>query len=256
MTFPKLNRRDRRHLASGLRRQDPRLIPTVNELEQMLHRADDAEYVTALEVENRHTVAQMNKMHDTFERSFNNWQLYQEVPEYAQLALGAKLAEQRAEALEVLRVDIPDLPRNLPEVVQLVERLYPDGITFTDDARASAEDAAFQDPWVSWRLLRALATVLPDLLGQDVDIPTEFKSRTGFELAFSEGCATKHDARLMRSRTTLLWNRTVYESGHIKYGNKPPKLLRVHFAIETFSAPIIVTHCGDHLKTAGTRRKT
>jgi hypothetical protein len=51
------------------------------------------------------------------------------------------------------------------------------------------------------------------------------------------------------------WTIDVGVVAHIKFGSKAPRLLRIHFALDRDSQRVIVGHCGDHLDTAGTRRR-
>jgi hypothetical protein len=109
-----------------------------------------------------------------------------------------------------------------------------------------------------WRVLHALATTLYDLVFADIpigDLPTRFRNLTGIELAITEGQQTKRDDRLM------LLRRDVDDRGqpiditpHLKLGDHPPRLLRVHFAIDRERRLLIIGHCGDHLDTFGTQR--
>jgi hypothetical protein len=42
---------------------------------------------------------------------------------------------------------------------------------------------------------------------------------------------------------------------HVKWGNRVPKLLRVHFYVDRQKGKLVIGHCGDHLDTYGTRRR-
>jgi len=109
---------------------------------------------------------------------------------------------------------------------------------------------------VAWRLLRSMATTLFDLYGTGVDLEREFSNRTGFELALTESGATKAGAEIYRQRLVRHADRIIYAGGHVKFGNRAPRLLRVHFAFPPDSPRLLVTHCGDHLETAGSRRRS
>ena len=88
-----------------------------------------------------------------------------------------------------------------------------------------------------------------------MDVEREFRDRTGLEMALTEGRATKRNGELWRERALISNNRTYYAMGHVKYGRRPPKLLRVYYAVPVDSSVIVIRHCGDHLPTAGTRRR-
>lgn len=45
-------------------------------------------------------------------------------------------------------------------------------------------------------------------------------------------------------------------TAHVKCGdNRPPKLRRVYYYLHHDEKVLVVGHCGDHLDTAGTRRR-
>ena len=111
-------------------------------------------------------------------------------------------------------------------------------------------------PHVAWECLYAVATVLPRLAFEEFskDLPSLFRSQTGFELSLTEGKMTKKDSALMSLREITFDDRQWNMSPHIKYGTRSPKCLRVHFALDDDAQRVIIGYCGDHIKTAGTRR--
>ncbi|HWQ14635.1 MAG TPA: hypothetical protein VNL77_17695 [Roseiflexaceae bacterium] len=164
-----------------------------------------------------------------------------------------------APALHALR----EFPKTLPAMLDLIAGLFPDRVRVTERALASAEVAAIgatREVRLCWRVLHALATDLYDLVFADApvgDLPRRFQERTGIELALSESSATQANPRLMALR------RSIDDEGlpiditpHLKVGDRPPRMLRVHFAIDRARRLLIVDHCGDHLETAGTARST
>jgi hypothetical protein len=199
------------------------------------------EYVKELEVENQ-------VLNQTLRAALPQMV---ELPERHDAHRMAVELQLRVETLEQLRPEIEELPTDLSGVVELIERIYPDRIVFTPEARKSASDAAFQNIHIAWRLLRSIAVTLFDLCGTKCDLEREYRSRTGFELALTETSATKALREAVRQRTTIYRNRYLMSDAHVKYGSKPPRLLRVHFSI---AEVIVVSHVGDHLETAGTRR--
>ena len=102
-----------------------------------------------------------------------------------------------------------------------------------------------------------VATVLPRLAFDESskDLASEFQRRSGFELSLTEGKMTKKDQALAGLRKITFEGRQWNVSPHVKYGTKPPKCLRVHFALDTDEQRVIVGYCGDHMKTAGTKRR-
>jgi hypothetical protein len=245
-----LNRAQKRFLSRGLRRKDPEAVRCAERIETWIRRADDVVYVRALEDENVRVAETNREAQQGIDQVLANADVYRAF-DLEEMKKRAELAELKVAALEAARIDIQELPRNLLDVLDLVHRSYIERIVATDAARASAEEADFQDPFIAWRLLRGLAVVLPDLMRSSVDIPREFQARTGFELSLTESKTTRGDSKLMKRRTAEFLGRQIQEHGHVKFGNRPPKLLRVHFA---FHGSVVITHCGNHLDTAGTRR--
>ena len=176
-------------------------------------------------------------------------------------------AKRRAAAIEktvsVLRT-FRELPSNLAEVVDLIESLYGQHIVFTPRARQTAADARLNEvadaSQIAWRVLQATATVLPKLAFDEVvgagTLPERFRSETdGLELALTEGSQTNKGGRFATVRSLEFDGKHWDISPHVKFGNKPPKCLRVHFALDQSAGRIIVGHCGDHLPTAGSQRR-
>jgi len=185
-------------------------------------------------------------------------------------------ADRRAEAAEVnaMRLEkVADmiaeygLPvTSLSEAVAAIEGLFPDKVVFTVDAKRTAESAEFnslrREMPQAVRLLWHIATTLHDLLYRDTDEPgrivDRFKQRSGgFEMTMTEGSMTNRDAKAASARRVQFNGESIDISAHLKYGPIQNKWLRVHFGRPSDSSNqlIVVGHCGDHLDTAGTRRR-
>lgn len=177
-------------------------------------------------------------------------------------------AESRVRALERQRDfagAFKSLPESLPAIIELIERIHPDQIAFTERAKKSAEDARINEErgemFEAWRCLWAVATDLHDLCFGDDGKPGRlidtFRSRTGFDIALTETKQTKRDNKLMALRKDAFNGEEIDITPHVKYGNKEPKCLRVHFhAYRNGDRRLIVVgHCGDHLDTYGTQRR-
>lgn len=167
--------------------------------------------------------------------------------------------EQDAQQLAVI-ASLRELPETLPAILDLIAQLFPARVRVTSRAYKSAEGAALERARagrLGWPLLHALATTLHDLVFAEPptpDIETTFQRQTGIELAFGESKQTNRNDRLMALR------RDVDDRGepidltpHLKLGNRPPRRLRVHFAIDRERRLLIIGHCGDHLETFGTQ---
>lgn len=241
-----LNRRERRVLIA--RRKDPGAQAILDLLRKEGARLDDHEFVAALESENERLSKELRFLQQELAPQIDSF------PERYEAHTIAEELRLRVEILERMRPDIEELPADLLGVVDLIERLYRDRIFFTDEARESASEASFQDVHISWRILRSIATTLFDLFGSNCNLEKEFRDRTGFELAITETSATKELAEAVRQRMVRYGDRYLFAGAHVKYGNRAPKLLRVHFTYRSGSPLIVVGHVGDHLETAGTRR--
>ena len=99
----------------------------------------------------------------------------------------------------------------------------------------------------------------PLLLEQDelsaANVAELFTQKTGFELAWTETKQTKRDNKLMALRRIGYRGQQVDITPHVKWGNKPPKCLRVHFWVDRDGTQLVIGHCGDHLNTYGTHRR-
>lgn len=151
---------------------------------------------------------------------------------------------------------IRHLPRSVEAVLNMIEQLHGDTFAVTDKARLSARDTAFTDVNAAWECLHALATVVPSLVfDQDLHpgkLPERFRHETGgIELTMTESSQTNRDSRMGKLRKAEFEGRTWDVSPHIKWGTD----FRVHFALDRAGKRVVVGHCGDHLDTAGTRRR-
>ena len=158
-------------------------------------------------------------------------------------------------AAELVR-GMDSLPRTVSDVLRAIELLHGDTMVVTDKARISARETSFSDVHAAWECLHALATVVPRLaFAQDVkvgNLPDRFRHETGgIELTMTEGRQTKRDSRMGRLRKAEFDGKTWDVSPHVKWGND----FRIHFAVDRLGKRVIVGHCGDHLDTAGTRRR-
>jgi len=162
--------------------------------------------------------------------------------------------------------ELQTLPGTVDEVVELARLVFPDRLRFTDRAVKSARDASINEKpnemGQVWAVLRAMATVLHDLHfnraeGADGNVVKEFESRTPFGLALTETGTTKDDNELMKLRQDIYNGVQIDITAHVKYGDRlPPKLLRIYYHPHHHENVLVIGHCGDHLDTAGTRRRS
>lgn len=163
------------------------------------------------------------------------------------------------EAFEVLN----ELPKTVNDCVKIIERLFPNRISFTSKAKESATKSCLnrQGPTEiakAWKLIWAVANCLYDLYFGDPpsgNIVRDFRERTGFDLALTEGSTTSGNKDCMRLRRDTYKGQEIDITSHAKYGDAPTKCLRIHYYVSRDDGKIVVGHCGDHLDTAGTRRR-
>jgi hypothetical protein len=152
-----------------------------------------------------------------------------------------------------------NLPSSVLEVIELIGRLHPDKIFFTERALTSAEDASLEDVEVAWRCIWSMATILHGLhFDEDkpANLEKEFREKTGFDLSLTETGTTKNDKKLMGLRKCTYNGEVVDITPHVRYGGREAKKsLRVHYYPHHGEKRLIVCHCGDHLDTSGTRRR-
>jgi hypothetical protein len=183
---------------------------------------------------------------------------------YLTQKLNDDVTTAQAEAA-VLRVQLSDfeqlstLPTSVGEVIDLIAKLHPAKIVFTERARESAKSRQGSLAPVAWRCLWAIATTLHSLVFMDeprrMDFQKPFKDATGLDLSMTEGKMTKNDKRMTATRRDTYEGRQIDITPHLKYGTDDPKLLRIHFFIDEPNRRFIVGHCGGHLDTYGTRRR-
>lgn len=247
------SRRMRRRLAAMTRQGHAQALDTATKWRAALSRADDIDYMQALESENVRLESENRELKEQIQPQLAV------LPELYAERLNAIDLERKLVALEAVRADIEQLPEDLPAVLQLIERLYPDRIFFSAVALESARTAKLNG-WsggvgIAWRLLRAMALTLHDLhLTGAADVMRRFQDQSGFELALGEGSATRRDSELMKSRVVEHDGGLLDVGAHVKYGSREPRLLRVHYGFCFHCGRIVIGHCGDHLTTAGTRR--
>lgn len=180
----------------------------------------------------------------------------------------AKVAREAAENLKQAVKCVSELkywPESPSDLAQFAGRVFSDRLVMTPNALKSLETSKFATAWkdgtaVLWRYLRAMANELHPLLFERDELApgniTElFRQQTGVELAWTETKETKRDNKLMQLRSMVYGEQKVDITPHVKWGNKSPKCLRVHFWVDRDRKQLVIGHCGDHLNTYGTQRR-
>ncbi|HEY1053910.1 MAG TPA: hypothetical protein VGE24_02215, partial [Emticicia sp.] len=104
-----------------------------------------------------------------------------------------------------------------------------------------------------WEVLWHMATTLKDLYisSSQIDV-NNFRSKSGFEIALSEGSLTKENKELMQYRKLDYNNRIVDITPHIKVDRKG-KNLRIYYYYDRELEKVVIGHCGNHLPTHGSK---
>lgn len=158
------------------------------------------------------------------------------------------------------------LPQSLSDVLQLAGALFPQRLAISGDAfKTAAEHEKNFDYWkkpeglsIAWAMLFDLAQKGHELLLNEKggDIERMFNDGSNFELAMTEGKTTKQNAKLMEKREFVHEGKNFQMAPHLKFGNKNPKMLRLHFAVDNDQDQLVVGHFGDHMTNASSRKKS
>ena len=167
-----------------------------------------------------------------------------------------ELEQLNANALNGIRKALTVVPENLTQLLDLAKALYPDRIVILPDAYRSAKkfDGILTE---EWEILVATATTLWDLCFKETvndRLGSEFKKRTGYELARGESGTTCAMPNLMKLRKRMYKGKEVDISPHIK-GRNVKTAFRLHFYIDRDEEKIVIGHAGEHMNTAGTPRR-
>jgi uncharacterized protein YoxC len=168
-------------------------------------------------------------------------------------------AERAAAALQAqanVALALEKLPQNMREVVDVLAKLYPEQIAFTEQALRTADVCTFSRVGDAWACLRAMATTLHGLFFGDEEtgnLEQHFYEASGFQLSMTEGEMTKNDNKLMRLRSDSYNGTEIDITPHIRFDKDTT---RAYFCpYRSGDTRLIVVGYIGHLNTAGTRRR-
>jgi hypothetical protein len=171
-----------------------------------------------------------------------------------------KTLEESSMRVRVLDEEFHTLPSSLSDVLRIQAALHSQRLELSAEAQKTAEEyGEFQHLREAWQMLHHLARDLWDLTWGDergCDLERRFLERSGYQLAMSEGRQTKRDASLMSLRQITHGGQAFDITPHIKWGNRPPKILRIHFAFDNQRRRFVLGWLGDHLDNATTKKIT
>lgn len=153
------------------------------------------------------------------------------------------------------------IPETLVDVLKVAERQWPDRIALTDEAWKGAEDWNDNEGNVpdEYAIVKSVATVLYDMAIKKVPYEGEFsqafQAKTGFELALKEGSMTKKNGKMMDKRSVVFEGNKYSMQMHVK-GRNPKIGFRLYCEPDEERNIMVIGHCGHHLETAGTVRRS
>ncbi|MFZ0634378.1 MAG: hypothetical protein WA755_05470 [Candidatus Acidiferrales bacterium] len=171
-------------------------------------------------------------------------------------ARGAETVSSALAAQASLLRNLDHLPATVPDVLELIGKIYSERMVFTGKALESAKKATLKNPNVAWACLRSMATLLYDLHFEQQlpfrEVAQKFRDSTGFELAIGESETTKKHKKLGAMRKDVYKGEEIDISPHVKHGTSPGNALRVHYFVHPEDRLLVIGHCGDHLDTVRT----
>lgn len=168
-----------------------------------------------------------------------------------------KMSEIKKEndSLHSFLLKLDKLP-NLASILAIMKERFKDRIIIHENAVQSAEKyAEFTHLSEAWSLLYGMGSTLYDLKFRFGTFSEQtYNNCSNYELSMKEGRLTKKDSRLMNERK-IEYKGVDYDlSPHVKYGNRVPKCLRVHFCFLEQEQKILIGYVGPHLDNATTRK--
>ncbi len=154
---------------------------------------------------------------------------------------------------------LAELPTTISDVLRTIVKLFPKRIVLADGAVESADDYSTEHGghWgkqeqvaIAWKMAFDLATKLHSAIFVEKasDFEGHFNAQSTFELSMKEGRQTNRDKRLTELRKISHEGKQYDITPHLKYGTKPPKLLRLYFAIDNQQKRFLVGKFGDHIE--------
>jgi len=231
--------------------------------------SDDKEYIALLEVENsrlidweREATQKIQSLDEAYEFLHMEFEDTEQQLKTFQKNYDQLTVDYNNQLSILIKKDaginkFKELPSSFGDCVNLISELFSDRIIFLQEAIDSAYEFSYPDLAEAWSLLWAISNELYDLYFSDkvgVNITQAFANLTGHQITLSETSMTKADSRLMKLRRRIYKGNEVDITPHAKL-DKGKANLRIHYHIDRDSKFIVVGHCGEHLETAGTKRR-
>lgn len=163
-------------------------------------------------------------------------------------SLNCQIKTKDERALALFREQKIPSKLSLNGICTIFEILYKDRIIIPQSVLNSLSECKFDDFSIFWEMLSSLTELLYDKKFTRESSELNKLDRIGrFEYAATEGKMTNKDKKLTTLRKIELNGKTYDISAHIKYGNRPPKCIRIHFAYDDNSKKIIIGFIGTHM---------
>ncbi len=215
------------------------------------------EYITKQEEEFEHKLIDLRQQADYFTDEYESSQETVRALEARIQVLKHRIlhANHSNVAVELLRNKVS----SLSEILDVFARLYPTRLVFTKHAHASASQyTSFIPLHKAWDMMHDIATKLWGIKFEStntLDLARRFNEVSQFTYAKTEGKQSKGDIKITQSRTIHHEGRHYEIWKHIKYGNQPPKCLRIHFDFDETNQHIIIGYVGPHMPNALSKKR-
>lgn len=174
---------------------------------------------------------------------------------YSELRSERDALRIRAETIDHL----DKFPDTLSEMLRLICSWYPDRVVVLKAAYKSADAYKREGGHAEWwSILHSIPTVMWDLrFGDAAEGLSEksYRARCGYEYSPREGSQTRKNPAFMRELDRQYQGKTIRCEPHIK-GRDKNSDFRVYLWHDENRQLIVIGHCGKHLDTAGTDRRS
>lgn len=160
-------------------------------------------------------------------------------------------------ALDGVRAAFEAWPTSMCAQLDAIQALYPGRVVVTDRARKGAKECNGSVKEF-WEMLTAVACDLWSIKFENEGtrrLEGAFLAATGLELAMHESAGTMGSKKMVAARKVQAGGKLYVCEPHVK-GRSSKSSLRIYFAFDEENRRIVLGHCGKHLPTAGSAKKS
>lgn len=146
-------------------------------------------------------------------------------------------------------------PNSLTSVLKYAALIYGDRLVFHEDAFKDASEYSDFTSYIDcFNMLKGLATEMYEMsILKTKPLNTrQFWDDTGYKVSLTDSHKTKTDPKFSSQREVVYKGRTVECFAHVKWGNRRPNCLRIHFFVDYDDKKILIGHVVDHLDNQNT----